>query len=238
MLLRFFDHFVKGLPNHFEETPRITLIHEATALNRMVVSPAGNSSGGGAWTTTLDGWNQSVRLLRLHLHGDGLMDLHKPRGGSNADRYLFPEPTVEVPGAWKGSAEKDGHMSATTPALAQDLEVFGPASADLWIESTARDADSQVTVSEVRSDGQEMYVQNGWLRLSQRALDPARSTPLRPYQTHLKGDVEPLNPRHPGQRSDRDLSFRSRLPQRLGDPADRRYTLATAARAHPRNQRD
>jgi hypothetical protein len=42
-----------------------------------------------------------------------------------------------------------------------------------------------------------MYLQKGWLKVSQRKLDPARSTALRPYQTHTQEDVQLLTPGEP-----------------------------------------
>jgi len=52
-------------------------------------------------------------------------------------------------------------------ALAADEVMMGNASADLWLRSpVADDADLEVTISEVRPDGQEMYVQSGWVRAS------------------------------------------------------------------------
>jgi predicted acyl esterase len=68
----------------------------------------------------------------------------------------------------------------------------GSASIDLWLASTAADTDLQVTLSEIRPDGQETYVQNGWLRASHRKVDDAASTELRPVQTHLEADAAPL----------------------------------------------
>ena len=44
----------------------------------------------------------------------------------------------------------------------------------------------------IRPDGTEIYVQSGWLRASQRQLDTAASTDLRPVQTHLEADAAPL----------------------------------------------
>jgi hypothetical protein len=41
---------------------------------------------------------------------------------------------------------------------------------DLWVRSSAPDVDLQATISEVRPDGNETFVQNGWLRASERAL--------------------------------------------------------------------
>jgi predicted acyl esterase len=62
------------------------------------------------------------------------------------------------------------------------------------VKSSAPDTDLQVTLSEVRPDGNETYVQNGWLRASHRKLDEARSTAFDPVPTHLKADAAPLPP--------------------------------------------
>lgn len=50
----------------------------------------------------------------------------------------------------------------------------------------------EVTLSEIRPDGSEMYVQNGWLRASRRLENPDRSRPRRPYHTHQPEDQQPL----------------------------------------------
>ena len=76
--------------------------------------------------------------------------------------------------------------------MTKDLVIVGPSSLDLYLKSSARDTDLQVTLSEVRPDGNETYVQNGWLRASHRKLDPRRSTAIDPWPTHLKGDAAPL----------------------------------------------
>ena len=88
-------------------------------------------------------------------------------------------------------------MSYTSEAFAEDTVLLGSASLDLWLASTAPDTDLEVTLTEVRPDGQEMYVQKGWLRASHRAEDMAQSTVLRPVQTHLLDDFEPLVPGTP-----------------------------------------
>jgi hypothetical protein len=68
----------------------------------------------------------------------------------------------------------------------------GTGSVDLWVGANRRDADVQVTLSEVRADGSERYVQNGWLRLSHRKLDLVRSTDLAPFHTDTKEDARPM----------------------------------------------
>ncbi len=79
-----------------------------------------------------------------------------------------------------------------SPPLTDDLVMIGSGSADLWVQSNLGDTDLEVTITEVRPDGQEMYVQSGWLRASQRALDEANSTEARPVHTHAETDAEPL----------------------------------------------
>jgi predicted acyl esterase len=61
-----------------------------------------------------------------------------------------------------------------------------------WIKSSAPSVDLQVTVSEVRPDGNETFVQSGWLRASARKLDPRRSTLLAPVPSLRRADAAPL----------------------------------------------
>src|SRR5262249_6674668 len=83
-------------------------------------------------------------------------------------------------------------LAYTTDPLTDDVTIVGPSALDLWLRSSASDTDVQVTLSEVRPDGMEMYVQNGWLRASHRRLDRRRSRLLEPRQTHLESDAAPL----------------------------------------------
>jgi predicted acyl esterase len=77
--------------------------------------------------------------------------------------------------------------------LPQDLVMLGTGSVDLWIRSPVDDADLEVNLSEVRPDGQEMYIQSGWLRASLRKLS-ATATELWPDHTYRKEDLAPLVP--------------------------------------------
>ncbi|MEB2286164.1 MAG: hypothetical protein B6D46_00220 [Polyangiaceae bacterium UTPRO1] len=82
---------------------------------------------------------------------------------------------------------------ATAP-LERDVTIVGEGAVDLFLRSSASDTDIQVTLSEVRSDGLEAYVQSGWLRASQRKLARKGNTRTEVRQTHLEADVEPLPP--------------------------------------------
>jgi predicted acyl esterase len=52
--------------------------------------------------------------------------------------------------------------------------------------------DLQATISEVRPDGKETFVQNGWVRGNERKLDDSKSTLLEPVLSLREADVSPL----------------------------------------------
>jgi predicted acyl esterase len=83
-------------------------------------------------------------------------------------------------------------LSYVTDPLSETAVMAGSGSIDLWLQSTAPDTDLQVTLSEVRPDGKETYVQAGWLRASHRKLNDAASSVLRPVHTNLESDAADL----------------------------------------------
>ncbi len=82
--------------------------------------------------------------------------------------------------------------SFVSAPLRSNTVVFGAGAVQLWIRASTSDVDLQATISEVRPDGKETFVQNGWLRASERRLDPRRSTLLEPVPTLRARDVRPL----------------------------------------------
>jgi uncharacterized protein len=82
--------------------------------------------------------------------------------------------------------------SFLTDPFEDETVVVGSGSVDLWLRSNLGDTDLEITISEVRPDGDEVYVQSGWLRASHRALDESASTELRPVHTHREADAAPL----------------------------------------------
>jgi hypothetical protein len=83
-------------------------------------------------------------------------------------------------------------VSYVTPALARDTTAIGSGSVRLWVRSSRPNVDLQATVSEVRPDGKETFVQGGWLRAKARKLDRRKSRPLAPALSLRKADIEPL----------------------------------------------
>ena len=62
----------------------------------------------------------------------------------------------------------------------------------LWVRSSTPNVDLQATISEVRPDGKETFVQSGWVRGNERKLDARKSTPLEPVLSLRRADVSPL----------------------------------------------
>jgi predicted acyl esterase len=87
-------------------------------------------------------------------------------------------------------------LSYLTTPLRRNTVVIGAGAVQAWIRASVPNVDLQVTVTEVRPDGEETFVQNGWLRTSLRALDPARSTLLEPVLSLRRATAGPLPAGH------------------------------------------
>jgi len=85
-------------------------------------------------------------------------------------------------------------VSYVTEPLSEDTTVIGGGAVNVWVRSATPNVDLQATVSEVRPDGKETFVQNGWVRADERKLDAAKSTALEPVLSLRESDVEPMPP--------------------------------------------
>lgn len=153
------------------------------------------------WELPFDSWPvKSAVPTPFYLDASGLLAASAPSGtgevsytGDPSKRAKFTldagaDPWAPVPAYhWAPVADGAG-LGFTTEALTKDIVIVGSSSLDLELMSSAKDTDVQATLSDVRPDGKEMYVQSGWLRASHRALDPARTTETDPVQTHLASD--------------------------------------------------
>jgi hypothetical protein len=150
---------------------------------------------------------REVRPTVWYFGPGGTLARTQPASGDDADTFR-PDPAarpaqtlpgqgesqswaVNPPYAWQPLAAGTA-VAYATPPLDADVTIAGPASVELWLRSSAPDTDLQVTLSEIRPDGLEAYVQNGWLRASHRRLDRRRSTALEPRHTHLAAHAQPL----------------------------------------------
>jgi predicted acyl esterase len=90
-------------------------------------------------------------------------------------------------------------VSYVSPPLTASTTVIGSGAVDLWVRSSTPDVDLQATISEVRPDGNETFVQNGWIRASERKLSTNSnnmfkrlSTALEPIPTFTAADASPM----------------------------------------------
>jgi len=184
-----------------QENPRVRVL-----MDNGAAIPGDPGAIGAAWETSFTDWPvPSLTPTTYYLGPDG--ELSKTTEPSGQDSYVSdpsarPARTLganaqgdswlaQPPYNWQPVADGKG-LGWTTPALAEDTFIAGPSSLDLYLKSSKADTDLQVTLTEVRPDGKETYVQNGWLRASHRKVNPALSTPNDPVQDHLEADSEPL----------------------------------------------
>ncbi|MBV9720538.1 MAG: peptidase S15, partial [Mycobacterium sp.] len=171
---RFFDHFLKGVDNGWDQTARVQLkLRTPDGFVRREENE---------WPLARTVWT------RLYLDlADGGLAQAEPGGACCA--------------SFKARREV---LMFRTPALPEQWEITGPAALKLFASSTTDDADLFVTVHLFDPHGDEVLfttaleprapLAQGWLRMSHRALDRRRSLAYRPWHPHDRVDLlEPGN---------------------------------------------
>jgi len=90
-------------------------------------------------------------------------------------------------------------VSYVSAPLKTNMTVIGAGAVHLWVWSSTPNVDLQATISEVRPDGNETFVQNGRVRADERNLATTqnnmldqRSTLLEPVLSMRASDVQPM----------------------------------------------
>jgi predicted acyl esterase len=174
--MRFFDHFLKGKANGWDQQPKV-LLNVRHPGEKFVQRDEAE------WPLARTRWT------RFFLQPDGKTLATKP---DSAER------TVSF------QALGDGLTFLTEP-LAGETEITGPLAAKLFVSSSTADADLFLVFRLFDPDGKEVTFQGaldphspiaqGWLRASHRKLDPGLSLPYRPYHSH--DAKQPLTPGEP-----------------------------------------
>ncbi len=170
---RFFDFFLKGIANGWDKQPRVQL--QVRHPGERFVLRHENE-----WPLARTRWT------RFHLD---------PRG-----TRLSPSP-VAAGQTISYDAMGEGVTFSTLP-LENETEITGPSALKLFVSSSTTDADLFVVLRVFDPQGKEVVFQGaldphtpvgqGWLRASQRKLDPKLSLPYRPYHAH--DERQPLAP--------------------------------------------
>lgn len=196
---RFFDHFLKGEQNGWESEPPVSV---------QVRRPGGASwRGEAAWPLPATQWE--------HYYIDAADHTMSPTKGA-----------ADSAEASYAAMDSDGVTFKTAP-FTEDVEFTGPLAAKLWVRSTTADMDIFGTVRLIDPEGRDVtFTGNtdphvpmslGYLRVSHRAVDPAKSTDYQPYLSHLAP-----SPMTPGQMYEANLEF----PEPISIVVPKGYQLA------------
>ena len=150
------------------------------------------------WVKSFKSWPIPGRkVTRLYLGpGGGLSDKPVTSGPATTKAHSFSADPKALPttdfnpasgniwGAhptyhWKQIPKGKGLGWVTSP-LKHNMVTIGTGSLDVWVKTPAKDVDLEATISDVRPNGREVYVQSGWLRASHRALIASRSSATKP----------------------------------------------------------
>ncbi|MBV9119211.1 MAG: CocE/NonD family hydrolase [Chloroflexi bacterium] len=184
LVIRWYDHWLKGIDNGIMAEPRVRLF----------------TLGENAWHDETAWPPAPARLTTYYLHsggranssaGDGSLSTDAP-GEEPADSYLYDpgDPTPTVPGKLerhRGTVNqaaietRNDVLVFSSPPLASDLEVSGPIVARMWASSSAIDTDWMVKLVDVYPDGYVYRLGEGMIRAryregqdKQRFLEPGQ----------------------------------------------------------------
>jgi len=170
MQLKFFDYFLKGEKNGWDQQPKVSL--NVRHPGEKFVERADTS-----WPLASTQWT------KMYIDASSTM-----LGTSEASK----DSTV----TYKGLSE--GVTFLTTP-FEQETEITGQLAAKLFVSSSTQDADMFIIMRVFDPNMKEITFQGaldpntpiaqGWLRASHRELDPKLSLPYRPYHPHTKKEL-------------------------------------------------
>jgi putative CocE/NonD family hydrolase len=181
--------------------------YEAEPMVRVLFESGGTSNVGAPearYQATFPAWPPKTQPVRYYFRKDGSMTATAPTEPSGASQFEF-DPSIGqrsnvasggdiwalIPKwDWK-PLETSKSVAWVSEPMTEDTVMVGTASVDLYVQSSAPDADLQVVLSEVRPDGQELFVQAGALRSSMRTL-AREATPLWPEHGYREADAAPL----------------------------------------------
>ena len=200
----------------FEEQPQIRVLFD----NGAGESPLGSKTAGDPYP----GFEQSFSAFPVpgtqaktwYFGPGGTLNEAKPTG-EGQDTYTSDAsatpltdfgPSTGGGGLWGDAAQWEWNwqqppagdaVSYVSAPLTEDTTAVGGGAVNLWLKSSTPDVDLLATVSEVRPDGNETFVQNGWLRASERKLATSKKnilaqkpTALEPIPTMLASDKQPM----------------------------------------------
>jgi putative CocE/NonD family hydrolase len=218
---RWFDRWLKGVRNGVDAEPKVRLFVMGGGSGRK--NAAGRMEHGGRWRSERDWPIPDTRWTSYHLHRSGALLADKPIEDFTWDEFKFdpkaPVPSiggtitsgapVMVGGAYdqregprffgsrepyRALSERDDVLVFQTAPLAEDVEVTGPITANLWISSDCPDTDFTIKLVDVYPpnadypEGFAMNLTDGILRVRYRDSweKPSLMTPGEVYKIKVE----------------------------------------------------
>jgi predicted acyl esterase len=156
-LIRWFDHYLKGIDNGVEKEP---------AVRYYVMGATGEPGApGNVWRSAAD-WPVPARETSYYLHVGGTLTEHVPNEEKSATEFradpLHPNaiPGRAFPGAKDARPfEKQGEVRTfSSEPLTHPVEWTGKVRAELYVSSSALDTDFIVRVCDVYPDGRSILL--------------------------------------------------------------------------------
>jgi putative CocE/NonD family hydrolase len=182
-ILRWFDHHLKGVDNGVLKDPPVHVF----------------VMGRNKWLAADDWPLPGTKFTKYYLHsggkangsaGDGTLSTEVPRD-ELPDTYVY-DPHKPTPSAAFANGHIDGPRDISksgkrpdvlvyqTPKFAEDVELVGPITMQLFAATDAADTDWMVRLSDVYPDGRALFLAEGVMRARHR--NPKRNGAFNPYQ--------------------------------------------------------
>jgi len=193
---RWFDRWLKGVPNGVEPEPPVRIFVMGGGSGRR--NADGRLDHGGRWRSAADWPLPETQWAKLYLHSDRSLGAEPPSSDAVPVDYLSdpksPVPTIggaissgepvmragaydqrEGPGVfgarepYRPLAERSNVLVFCTPPLLRDIEVTGPVTVRLWIASDAPDTDFTAKLIDLHPPNDD-YPQGFAMNLTERIL--------------------------------------------------------------------
>lgn len=188
--MRFLDYWLKDIDTGIYDEPPVK-IQIRTGAQSFVTRYGDN------YPLPETRWTKLyLRAGASALDNAGTLSTTAPAAGGLTLSVSVPEPeAVCTTLGLSFQCVKSGSTFTTEP-MTEDTDIAGPVMAKLWVSTLLTDADFILELHDLDENGHETRfgyyyedqrdnpVARGWLRLSHRKLDAARSTFWRPVHTH------------------------------------------------------
>ncbi|RWP24499.1 CocE/NonD family hydrolase [Mesorhizobium sp.] len=193
--MRFLDRWVRSIENGIEQELPVTVYWEAREPDG---DPKKSVAG---WTTTHSAWPEpTVERRPYYLTADARISSNKPGASPNegSRTYLYPAGAELYENNQQFAIQpyREGVLNYRTAAAASDLTVLGNPEVTLYLSiDNGDDADLEITLKDVDSDGNVLFLQSGLLRASLRAIDEGRTRAdevvhsFRKFEKLVPGDI-------------------------------------------------